>query len=84
LCRRAWVGVCGAHFQRLRAAAHDASGTAQRDLSLDFPLTLMGMGNQAQVLLLPDPGADLVTLTVRDDVGAIDDPVGQEGISLSI
>ncbi len=53
----------------------------QRDLSLDFPMTVMAMGNQAQVLLLPDPGADLVTLTVRYDVGAIDDPVGQEGIA---
>ncbi len=44
-------------------------------------MTVMAMGNQAQVLLLPDPGADLVTLTVRYNVGAIDDPVGQEGIA---
>lgn len=53
----------------------------ERNLSLDLPMTIMEVGNKSQILLLPDPAADLVSLRIRYNVGAVDDPVGQEGVA---
>ncbi|HPH69762.1 MAG TPA: pitrilysin family protein, partial [Kofleriaceae bacterium] len=60
---------------------HKRPDAPARNLQLRFPMTEIGVRNNATVLLLPQPGADLVSLRLRYQVGAIDDPVGQEGLA---
>jgi zinc protease len=60
---------------------HKRPDAPARNLQLRFPMTEIGVRNNATVLLLPQPGADLVSLRLRYQVGAIDDPAGQEGMA---
>jgi zinc protease len=52
-----------------------------REFNLVFPLAGFELANGAQAFVIPEPSSDLVSLRFRYNVGAIDDPAGQEGIA---
>jgi zinc protease len=58
-----------------------APAAPDRNSNLNVPLVVLDTGNQAKVLVLPDPAADLITMTVRYGVGSVDDPRLQDGIA---